>query len=265
MYFTLFKKTIAYFVLVLCIPISIFIVACLKSNPDAFGVFIVLLLIFIPIGLAFAEFVARVDYIKLHSFLIKDCNPNNFINAANKLHKRPNNSKLKIAISADLVDAYIASGNYEKAIGILDSIDYSKIKTKSAINLKLNVLGCKSRIYTDSKNYDSAIACFNELKENIETLEDQRLKNNWIKFMPYIENMLLYLNGELVNVNSLIKEFDENPKTNIDKVSTMLFLSELYLKNGDKDKAKEYLEKVIALGNQTIYVQRAKEMLAENF
>lgn len=54
-----------------------------------------------------------------------------------------------------------------------------------------------------------------------------------------------------------------NPKHLLNHTIFHMYLAKLYMKEQEKEKAKEHLKFVVEHGNTICYVQQAKEMLAE--
>lgn len=267
MYFTLFKKTIFYYFFVLCIPIAGLAVSLVNKEhiPFSFGVIESILFFFI-IAFAFAELTAIYEYSKIRSYLYRDGNPKRFIYESEKLFYKSKSARIKYKIGCSLNMAYISLGEYEKSLELLDLLENLKFKGKNKNNYYFNISHLKLVTFIIKKDYSNAFQYYNKTKPlidsiNVKPQEIEKLKSEF----SYIDKRIKYLNNEIEDLDELIKEIDVNENVTFFNVPKILFLAELYLKKGDKEKAKEYLEKVIALGNQTIYVQRAKEMLDENY
>lgn len=267
MHFILFKKTIYYFCLIFCIPIVCYFVLYLSKNTIILPIELVVMIIsFLILAFLISEILAIRSYGKLRCYFYQDCDPLKFINEAEKLYKKNVRSKIKLKIGNDLIYSYISLGEYSKALEMLDSYKDIRVQLLERTDFDLNLLCGKFQIFVSMKDYNNALECYNEIKKIIADFTDEISNFNTFKeTLLYMENRLSYLNNDLENLDELIKEVGVKQENNFSKVSSMLFLAEIYLKKDDKKMAKRYLEDVISLGNKTIYVQRAQAMLAENF
>lgn len=125
--------------------------------------------------------------------------------------------------------------------------------SKEAVNFQINTLQKRSYKNFLDKKYQDAIK---DLDELVKLVDDNKNKSG------YLNNMAMCY-AELNDYANQEKYFLEAVKLDSGNVNAMNGLSALYLKNGKKDKGKEYLDKILAINPEDEIAKRKLDSLSK--
>lgn len=216
-----------------------------------------ILLISIFVLFVFVYTIVKITVkLKRLSSLLKKGKVNLYLRKLDKLLKKLKDGefKNKLLISKSAVLGY--KGDFEEAITLMQSLDPNVfeggLKTIYYNNLIYKLLL--------SDRFEEAKQLFlanNEMLNDI--YEKQNLNDAIIDTIATYE----FYSGNIEKSKELFLSQPKSKLNNINLSARSYFLALIYLKEGNKEFAHTELNKVLLYGNELIYVQWAKELLAK--
>ncbi len=208
------------------------------------------------VALMLAEMAAASRHQKLLAILYQEADPEEFILRYEPLLSRPCSAVHKLSIHAYLSNAYLALGQAEKALELLDSAP--EVRGREAENAKALQAGNRCSIYLQMEDQEKAA-------EQLEILKNLRKENPSGKEELYGAIPLLEARVALLKKITLhpdeIEKAARGTKSPLLKQDRQLVLAQLYLAQKRTDAAKVILNKV-ASGDRQLWCVRKAAVLA---
>ena len=194
--------------------------------------------------------------------LFENCQVVEYINAFEKILKKNKDLSMHKFIKVNLSSGYINNDEHKRALELLLSInrkfpdDYNGLVYISCYYS--NLFLC----YAETGDLDNAAKALDNIKN---VLKNPKLKSPWWDscFLNWQQKCVLLdmYRGNYNNAEKYFLTMLDIATTTINKVSFGYYLSQIYIKQQNYEKSKEYLDFVIKYGGDTYFLDRAKESL----
>lgn len=227
-------------------------------------------LLFFAVGLAaFYALLLRVmkyQTEKINKIYTDDCDPQTFtavcrdmLSKFSGMKRRINLSFVKINICAGL----LGLGEYQEALQIMSGITLNtETKTGKIIATVYHNNICS--VYIELGDLEKAMHHISEMQKALAGLkENNRIKKIFDVRCRVLQARIKMAEGNYDNAESVFTwAFDRMASEN-GRVGIKYTLGEVYLHNGDKERAREAFEYVVAHGNKLHIVEEAKKYLQQ--
>ena len=247
----------------LAVFISAFIIILYCINPDIS----VILLIFIDIVILIATNLLLYScfsslFTKPIAELNNKCDPYPLIEESEK-HLNANYSAVeRFVLLVNYSAALKASGQYDKALDALLSIDIEADAMKNFHHLKASYYYRLSEICAILNKDAQADFAYSKFTELVPQIKNEKLKKTVEIEIAHAKVLEAYRKGEYQTVVELLEGSVD--KVFSAQISSALTCAKAYMELGETEKAKEKLEYVIENGNKLNYVNEARELLSKN-
>lgn len=263
--YNLFNKIItAISVLTLLVGLAVAFIVKSGSSTVPLLIFTIMILEFV-IALAFMShlnLVASKRQFESQTLLLNDGKPNDFIAYQKEMYNTNDskNHKYDAIIILNLSAGYKSAGNIEEEIALINT-EFDGIPNKDINSLKLALTSNLVNLYIDCDDVESAKRTYNQLVEELKTLDDKDNYKSMVVRNIKESEMRLQLGGSSVEDGiEYFKDKVNNAKNNYDKCNSNYALGCLYLQKQDVEQSKKCFNEVIELGNDLYIVSMSKKI-----
>lgn len=197
----------------------------------------------------------------------KTCDPGYLHDACIDQLKHTKNPVVIEFFENSLGICYLDMGEYQKAYDIFSShtIDITVTNIKSSMKLNYNSVAYNNASCAAEglKRYDEARELLAKAEACYDLIKNHEIKYGISEHLKKIEPSKLRLKGEYRKAVELYLDRESLFTSPREKVFYNLNVAECYIKLGEPENSRPYLEYVIANGNKLYAVTEAKEMLEQ--
>ena len=258
---SLFKKfSIIWLILATGIPLSLIIKFI--DNPILIIIFSIFTILFAILSLNLAAFFKFSVTINKH---LKNCDVDYCISLnENILKKRSINKKknrnVKIQVLFYLFDEYLTQNNLSKATEILQQINETCTTEKTDLSYTM----VKCEYYIATKQFDTAHILLNEIKTILDSKSYKIYKKVYYEsYLSLKYRLNIAEKNDYYGADLFYSQLFDKSSSMIGKVASSTHLGQVYLHNGEIEKAKKAFLFASENGNNTYYAKTAKEALEQ--
>ncbi len=208
--------------------------------------------------LAIAELSAASQFQVLLMIFYRDGDPQRFIAAFEPLLRQRNSSASRaLTVRAYLSNAYLAIGEAEKALQLLD--EAPKVTGKEAAGAQALLAGNRCSIYCqmgDSARADAQLELLKRLHQ-----EDKEGKAELYQGISQLESQCALLHGQAVNMEEMEQQAAQSKSPTL-KANLQLLVARMEFLRGHRNTAREQLQR-LAQGREGYWAVREAKRLLE--
>ena len=187
------------------------------------------------------------------------CDPDELYNMTTELLSYNLKEKKRLVVLMDHATVLSAMAEYEKACSILEGINPAKLG--GAIHIVMIYNYNLANMYMALERFDEAKTLFDTAEQLYGCIKEGKFKNSLAGIMKNAKLYNHYCKGEY---DEVIKCSGEVSNVSLrHSLSAAFICAEVYLKLGEKEKAREKLNYVNAYGNRLHIAKQAKMLLEE--
>ncbi|MDY3618478.1 tetratricopeptide repeat protein [Agathobaculum sp.] len=196
------------------------------------------------------------------SWLYQNLAPERFLKVYEKLLPRSKkNPAREVTVRAHLANAYLALGDFEKAIALLN--DAPEVSGEGKDSSTVLLLNNKATVYLFGEQPEQAKHCIDQLHELLDKPGNEQLKERFTESERILRDHYDALTG-VCKDDAYLRELNRNSTTELFRVNTSMLLARVYLSQKETELALSYLEQLAEKGTDWMWASiRAKEMLKE--